>query len=138
MRCCAPWEPVGICLDQYSLECIEFHGMSQVIASFTRETIAEREAACHNFPWMQTEKTTPWLNADSLRAWCTKKTMLCLLAVTDENGHPLEDEDESGMRLCTFWCKVFESHIHDERHHSHETILDYVQRAPDDIQWEIY
>ena len=63
--------------------------------------------------------------------------MLCLHAVTDENGHPLEDEDESGMKLCNCWCKVFESRIQDERHHSHETILDYVQIAPDDIQWEI-
>ena len=28
--------------------------------------------------------------------------MLRLHAITDEDGHPLEDEDESGMRLCTF------------------------------------
>ena len=33
--------------------------------------------------------------------------------------------------------RFFESRIEDERHHSHETILDYVQIAPDDIQWEI-
>ena len=66
----------------------------------------------------------------------TKKPMLCLLAVTDENGHPLEDEDESGMKLCNCWGKVFELHIQEERHHSHQTILDYVQRAPDDIQWQ--
>ena len=31
-----------------------------------------------------------------LRALRTKKPMLCLHAVTDEDGHPLENEDESG------------------------------------------
>ena len=28
------------------------------------------------------------------------KPMLCLHAVTDEDGHPLVNEDESGRRLC--------------------------------------
>ena len=63
--------------------------------------------------------------------------MRCLHAVTDEDGHPLEDEDESGMRLCTYWGKIFESRTEDERHHAHETILEYVQKAPKDIQWAI-
>ena len=56
---------------------------------------------------------------------------------TDEDGQHLKDEDESGMRLCTFWCKVFESRSEGERHHSHETLLEYVQKAPEDIQWVI-
>ena len=50
--------------------------------------------------------------------------MLCLLAVTDEDSNTLEDEDESGMKHCTYWGKVFESRTE-------------VQKAPDDIQWEI-
>ena len=62
--------------------------------------------------------------------------MLCLHAVTDEDGHPLEDEDESGMRLRTCWCKIFEALTEGERHHYHETTLEFVQKAPDDIQWE--
>ena len=41
------------------------------------------------------------------------------------------------MRLCTCWSKIFESRTEDERHHAHETILEYVQKAPDDIHWEI-
>ena len=63
--------------------------------------------------------------------------MLSLHAVTGEDGHPCEDEDESCMRLCTYWSKVFESRNEDERHHAHETILENVQKVPDDIQWEI-
>ena len=63
--------------------------------------------------------------------------MLFLHAVTDDDGHPLEDEDESGMRLCTYRGKFFESRIEGERHHSHVTLLEYVQKAPDDIQLEI-
>ena len=63
--------------------------------------------------------------------------MLCLHAVTDEDGHPMENEDESGMRLCAYWCKIFEARAEGERHHCHETILRYVHKAPDDIQWKI-
>ena len=63
--------------------------------------------------------------------------MLCLHAVTDEDGHPKESEDESGIILCAFWSKVFEARAEGERHHRHETILGYVQKAPDDIQLEI-
>ena len=44
--------------------------------------------------------------------------MLCLHAVTDEDCHFLEDEDET-LRAA-----------------SHETILEYVQKAPDDILCE--
>ena len=63
--------------------------------------------------------------------------MLCHHAVTDEDGRPLGDEDESGMILCTHWGEVFQSRTEDERHNAHETILEYVQKAPGDIQWEI-
>ena len=35
------------------------------------------------------------------------------------------------MRLCTTW------RTEDERHHDHETILECVQKAPDDVKWEI-
>ena len=35
--------------------------------------------------------------------------MLCLHAVTDEDGYHREDEDESGMRLCTYWSKILRS-----------------------------
>ena len=31
----------------------------------------------------------------------------------------------------------FEARTEDERHHAHETILEYVQKAPEDIQCEI-
>ena len=102
MRCCAAWEHVGKCFDQCSFVCTDFHGLSQIIASFTRERIAEREAALHNLPWTQTEKDNALAKCRlSLRAWSPKKPMLCLHAVTDEDGHHLEDEDESGMGLCT-------------------------------------
>ena len=32
---------------------------------------------------------------------------------------------------------MFEARIEGERHHCHETILGYVQKAPDDVRWEI-
>ena len=63
--------------------------------------------------------------------------MLCLHAVTDEDGHHLETEDESGRRLCEYWGTVFQARVEGQRHHHHENILRYVQKAPDDIRWEI-
>ena len=63
--------------------------------------------------------------------------MLCLHAVTDQDGDPLENEDESGMRLCEYWRTIFQARIEGERHHLHETILRYVQKAPNDTRWEI-
>ena len=91
MHCCAAWEPVGQCFDRYSFECT-FHGLRQIIASLTRESIAERETAVHGLPWTQTEKDNALTKCKlSLRAWVSTKPMRCLYAVTDEEGCPLDD-----------------------------------------------
>ena len=98
MLCLEAWEPVGKCFDRNLFECIDFHGLSQIIASLTRERLAEREAEICNFPWTQTEKDDALGKCRlGLRAWRSKKSMLCLHAVTHEDGHPLENEHESGM-----------------------------------------
>ena len=62
--------------------------------------------------------------------------MLCLNAVTDEDGHLPENEDESGRKLCEHWSKILEVRVEGERHHCQETIFRYVQTAPD-IQCQI-
>ena len=41
------------------------------------------------------------------------------------------------MRLCACWGRIFEARVEGERHHCHETILQHVQTALDDIQWQI-
>ena len=69
-----------------------------------------------------------------LRAWRSKKPMLCLHAVTDEDGHFLEHEDESGKRLCEYSGKISEVRVESERHHCQKTLLRYVQTAHGDIQ----
>ena len=108
------------------------------MASLTRENIAEREAAVHNLPWMQTEKDNALAKCGlSLRAWVPKKRMLCLHGVTEDEGRPLDDEDESGRRLCAYWCKIFEARIEDDRHNEYETILDCVQKALEYVHWII-
>ena len=136
MRCCAVWGPVGKCFVQCSFGCIDFHGLSHIIASLTRERLAERGAAVHNTYLGLGRKKDNDCRL-SLRAWGSKKPVLCLRAVTYEDGHPLEDVDESGMRLCTYWVKIFEPRTKDERHLAHETILEHVQTAPDHMQWNI-
>ena len=108
MHCFEAWEPFGECFDQCSFECVDFHGLSQIIASLTRERIAEREAEIHSLPWSQTEKDNASAKCRlGLRAWCIKKPTVCVQAKTDEDGRPLESEDESGLRLCAYWGKIF-------------------------------
>ena len=97
------WEPVKKCFDPNTFECIDFHGLSQIIASLTRESLAEREAEICNLLWTQTEKDNALAKCRlGLRGWRAKKPTLRLDAVTDEDGHPLENEDESGRRLCEY------------------------------------
>ena len=137
MHFCEASEPVGKCFGPFSFECIVFHGLCQIFASLPRERFAEREAEVRNFPWRRTEKDNASAKCRlGLHAWRTKKPILSLHAVTDGNGHPLENEDESGRRLCEYWSKIFEARVPGEQHHCYETILEYVQKTPDDIRWE--
>ena len=66
-----------------------------------------------------------------------KKPVLTLSAITDEEGHPLENEDESGRRLCEYWGTIFQTRQDSPRHFQHEDILRFVQQAPDDINWAL-
>ena len=71
--------------------------LSQIFASLTHENLATREAEVSTLPWMQTEKVIALARCGSgQRAWRNKKPVLTLSALTDEEGHPLENEDESG------------------------------------------
>ena len=129
---------MGKCFDPISFECIDFHGLGQIIASLTRENLAEREAEKGNLSLTQTEKDSALAKSTlGLRAWRAKKPMLCLHTVTDKDGHPLENEDESGSRSCEYWRTIFQARVEGQRHHHYENILRYVQKAPDDIRWEI-
>ena len=47
-------------------------------------------------------------------------------AVTDEEGHPLENERT-----------IFQAREEGPRHHQHEDVLRYVQQDPDDISWTV-
>ena len=112
--------------------------MSLIIAGLTRRRITVRETEIRILPWTQTEKDNALAKCrPGLRARHSKKPTLCLHAVTDEDGHPLENDDESGMRLRAYWGKMFEARVEGEQHHCYETILEYVQQAPHDMRWEI-
>ena len=106
-------------------------------ASHEKELQNEKQKYVTSF-WTKTEKDNALAKCRlGLRAWRAKKPMLCLHAVTDEDGHSLENEDESDRRLCEYRSTIFDGRIEVERHHCHETILRYVQKAPDDIRWKI-
>ena len=49
----------------------------------------------------------------------------------------MENEDESGRRLCEYWGTIFQARVEGPRHHQLEDILRYVPQAPDDIRWTI-
>ena len=58
----------------------------------------------HESCWTQTEKYTASARCrGGQRAWRNNKPVLSLSAVTDEEGHPLENEDELGRRLFEYW-----------------------------------
>ena len=138
MRCCEAWKPLANCFDPISFECADFQRLGQIIANLTRENLAEREAEITNLPWTQTEKNNALARCRSgQRAWRNETPVLSLSAVTDEEGHPLENEDESGRSLCEYWGTIFQARMEGPRHHQHEDILRYVQQAPDDIHWSI-
>ena len=124
MQCCDAWALVGKDFDPISFECIDFHRLCQIIASLTRVRIAEREEEIRNLP------------RTGLRAWRSKKPMLCLHAVTGEDGHTLENEDESDRRLCGCWGTVCQARAEGPRHHQYENILQNVEEVPDDTRWE--
>ena len=52
---------------------------------------------------------------------------LTISAVTDEEGHTLENEDESGRRLCEYWRTIFQARQEGPRRFHHEEILRFVQ-----------
>ena len=104
------------------------HGLSQIMAS-----LAERAAEICNLPSTQTEKHNAFaMRRLGLRAWRSKKPMLH--AVTDEDSGKWTRIGQEAMRILG---TIFEARIEGERHHCHETIFRYVQKALDDIRWEI-
>ena len=99
MRCCEAWKPIEHCFDTLSFECVDLQRLTQICASLTRENIEAREADVSSLSWTQTEEDTALARCrGGQRATRNKKPVLSLNAVTDE-GHPLENEDESGRRL---------------------------------------
>ena len=121
------------CVDPISYECIEFHGLSQVIASLSRENFAEREAVIGNLPWTQTEKDNVLAKA---QAWTrARQPMLCLHA-TDEDGHPFKNEDESGKRLCDYGVR-FSKHAPRVRDITNSKISCGMFRKLLDVRWNI-
>ena len=76
-----------------------------------------------------------------MQNWTTclayRKPVLRVSAVTDEEGHSMENDDESGRRLCQYRGSIFEARVEGPGHHQYEDILQYVQMAPDDIRWTI-
>ena len=110
---CEAWEPVRNCF----FERIDFKGLSQIIAQSKKQ----KYVTSLGHRW---KKTMPWRSADVVfvpgapRNRCSAFTLL-------------------SMRLCEYWCTIFRARIEGERHHLHEAILRYVQKAPDDIRWKI-
>ena len=136
MRCCEAWKPIVDCFDTSSFECVDFWRLSRTIANLTSETLAEREAEVTNFPWTQTEKDSALARCRSgQRAWRNKKPVLSLSTLTDEEAHPLENEDDSGRRLSI--GEPFSRHAKKARGITNTIFLRCVQKAPDDIRWTI-
>ena len=125
MHCCEAWELVGKRFDQYSFECIGFHELSQIIANLTRGRIAEREVETHGPSLDENGR----LGAPRNR--CSASTQLPMKTVT-------LSRTRTNQACCYAYTGIrFLRPVSRWRHHCHETILGHVQKAPDDIRWEI-
>ena len=128
MRCCEAWKPVENCFDPISFE------LSQIIANLTRENLPEREAEITNLPWTDRKRQC----VGQMQNWTTCLAYQKTRALpTDEEGHPLENENESGRKLCEYWRTIFQARVEGPRHHQYEDIQRFVQMAPDDIRWTV-
>ena len=131
MRCCEAWKPFEDCFDTSSFECVDLQRLSQIISNLTRETLAEREAQNTNLSWIEKDNALARCR-NGQRAWRDKKLVPSLSAVTDEEGHPLEnDDDYVSIR------ERFSRHVWKARGIISTTIFCDVQQAPDDIRWTI-
>ena len=138
MRCCEAWEPVGKCFDPISFECIDFRELSQIIASLTRENLAERAAGRGNLCWTQTEKTVPWRNADldfvlaAPRNQCSAFTLLPTKTAIPwkTNMNQAGDYVSIGVQSLRHALKAKGTIIM-------KTFCHTFRKASDDIRWEI-
>ena len=79
-------------------------------ASIHFPNLEAREAEVSTLPWTQTEKDIALARCKSgQRAWRNKNPVVTLSAVTDEEDHSLENEDESGRRLCEYCGTIFQA-----------------------------
>ena len=108
-----------MCRWHHVLDCTNFHSSGQIFADLTRGSILEREVA------------------RSQRAWCAKKPWLTLQAVTNEDGRSMTGSDGSGVRLFSHRAKMLEAVADGDQDLFCETILNYVQRAPNFIHWKL-
>ena len=88
IHCCEAWEPVWQCFDQNSFECIDFHELSQIIASLARERLSEEKLKSTIFIGHRRKRTTPLQSADLVfalgaqRNRCFVSTQLPMKMVT--------------------------------------------------------
>ena len=97
-----------------------------IIASLTCETLAER---WRTFLGRRREKTMPRGSVDLDFAWCAKKPISCLHSVTDEDGQPLENEDEPGGRLREYRGINFQMRAEGPRHQQYQNFFRCYQKA---------
>ena len=83
--------PLKIVLTRSRLNVLISGGLVRLLRTLLVKIFTEREAEITNLPWIQTEKDNALARCRSgQRAWRAKKPVLCLSAVTDEDGHPLD------------------------------------------------
>ena len=91
---------------------------------------AEPEDAIYNFPWTQNEMDKALTKCrGSHRAWRAKKPRPTLQAVTNEEGRPLDDVDESGTRLWSYRANIFKAREVNYQDHSCGPILNCAHGA---------
>ena len=137
MHCCEAWEPVGKCFDQCSFECIDFHGLSQIIASLTRERIAEREAEYVTSLGHRRKKTMPWRSADLVFAPGAPRSQCSACTLPVKTATLWKMKTNRAGDYVNIGVRYLRRVLKPSGTVALETILRYVQQAPDDLRWVI-
>ena len=139
MRCRQAWGFVGKCFDPISFECTDFRGLSQIIASLTRENFAEREAETGNHP-LDTYRERQCYG--KMQAWAS--------TMARQEAHALPFALLL-MKTAIFWktkmnrvegyvifsVRLFKHAPKVQGITTTKILLRYVQKVPDDIRWII-
>ena len=99
MRCCEAWKPIEDSFDTLSSSVLISSDLARFLLALLVKTLRLVKLRSQPSLGRKQKKTLLWLDAEVDNVPGAKKPVLTLSAVTDEEDHTLENEDDFGRRL---------------------------------------